>query len=212
MSGMYGWVDGRVNGWMDGSHRVIKAFCFSLTSELNSTSCVYAEPSIGRVSIQVCLTWRRQLGWMDTVTDRHSPAPAAQMGTESSVPWKGIACGCQAASWIPSVEPTQNKGWAVSIGPPHPINHACIYVTLQAWWRPDVTNDSLGCPGMLKYQAGHLLWLLMFSNLSLNLRFEPWYISINFILLWNGNIWQLLFHLLEICPCIISIIYQCSTI
>lgn len=51
------WVDGWIP-WMGGFNdpRIIKAFCFSLISELNSTSCVYAEPSIGRLGIQVCLT------------------------------------------------------------------------------------------------------------------------------------------------------------
>lgn len=46
---------------------------------------------------------------MDTLAHRYILALAAQMGTDTSVPWEGIVWGCQAASWPPSAELTQNK-------------------------------------------------------------------------------------------------------
>lgn len=53
-------------------------------------------------------------------------------GSRELCPLRGRCLGLSAASWALSAELTQNKAWAVSLGLPHPINHACIYVTLQA--------------------------------------------------------------------------------
>lgn len=56
----HGWVDGCVNKWMarwmDGAHKIAEAFCSSLSSELSSGSCLFPEPSNGRLNFKVCLT------------------------------------------------------------------------------------------------------------------------------------------------------------
>ena len=87
----HGWVDGCVNKWMarwmDGAHKIAEAFCSSLSSELSSSSCLFPEPSNGRLNFKVCLTW----GWAAGM-GRYgcvSSLPPAALGYREPCPLRG---------------------------------------------------------------------------------------------------------------------------
>ena len=132
-----GWMDRWVDGWMDGAHRIIEAFCFSLSSELSSSSCLDPELSIKRLNFRSVWHEGGQVEWMDTVVC--CPCPSCT-GEQRALSLERVLPRAVRPPSGPPTGLTQNKSWAVSIGHPHPINQACIYVTLQAWWRPDVTK------------------------------------------------------------------------
>ena len=144
----HGWVDGCVNERMarrmDGAHKIPEAFCSSLSSELSYSSCLFPEPSNRRLNFQVCLMW----GWAAGM-DRYgcvSSLPPAVLGNRDPCPLERALTRPVRQPPGPPAELTQNKAWAVSVEPPHPLNWAYIYVTLQDWWRPDVTKQWFGQP------------------------------------------------------------------
>ena len=136
------WTDGSTDGWSPQDPWSILFFS-KFRAELYS-SCLFPEPSNRRLNFQVCLMW----GWAAGM-DRYgcvSSLPPAVLGNRDPCPLERALTRPVRQPPGPPAELTQNKAWAVSVEPPHPLNWAYIYVTLQDWWRPDVTKQWFGQP------------------------------------------------------------------
>lgn len=97
---MDGWIIDELDGWMDGwspqDHWSILFFSKFRTElqQLSGPRVFYQ-----KAELQVCLTWGRAGGM-----DGHScvlSLPQLHWGAESSVPWEGVAQGCEAVFWTP---------------------------------------------------------------------------------------------------------------